>query len=78
MVMARFRRVPETAAHRVQTMGKIDFSVDLAGNLLRERVVKSSGSPELDSIAMAAIRAASPFPPSPTGTGLKMNFNYGK
>ncbi len=78
MVIARIHHVPETAARRVQTMGKITFSIDLAGNLLRERVVKSSGSPELDSIAMAAIRAASPFPPSPTGTGLYLNFHYGK
>ncbi len=77
MVMARIR-LPEVAAHRAQTTGKIDFSIDLAGNLLRERVAKSSGSPELDYAAIAAIRGAAPFPPSPTGTGLSLIFHYGR
>ena len=77
MVMARIS-LPEAAARLAQTKGKIVFDVDLAGNLLRERVVKSSGSPELDSTSMAAIRWAAPFPPSPTGTGLSLIFHYGK
>ncbi len=77
MVMARIH-LPEVAARRAQTMGKITFSVDLAGSLLRERVVKSSGSPELDSAAMAAIHAAAPFPPPPTGTELSLILHYGK
>jgi protein TonB len=77
MVMARIH-LSEVAAGRAQTIGKITFSVDFSGRLIQERVVKSSGSPELDSAAMAAIRAAAPFPPSPTGTGLSLNFHYGK
>ena len=77
LVMARIHS-PEVAAGRAQTMGEIDFSLDLSGRLLRQRIVKSCGSPELDSAAMAAIRAAAPFPPPPTGTGLSLNLHYGK
>ncbi len=77
MVLARMH-LPEAAAGRAQTMGRITFNVDLAGYLLRERVVKSSGSPELDSAALAAIRAAGPFPPPPTGTEISLILNYGK
>jgi protein TonB len=77
LVMARMHS-PETAAGRAQTSGEIDFSLDLSGRLLRERLVKSCGSPELDSAAMAAIRAAAPFPPPPTGTGISLNLHYGK
>jgi protein TonB len=77
MVLARIH-LPDALAGRAQTMGEITFTVDLAGGLVREHVVKSSGSPELDAAAMAAIRAASPFPPPPTGTGLSLNLHYGK
>ena len=76
-VLSRFR-FPEGVAGRVQMMGEIDFSVDLTGRLLRQRVTKSSGSPEVDAAAMAAVRAAAPFPPSPTGTALTLLFHYGK
>lgn len=77
MVLSRVR-APDGAAGRAKTMGTITFYVDLAGRLLRARVVTSSGSPELDSAAMAGIRAAAPFPPPPTGTGLSLNLRYGK
>lgn len=77
MVMARIH-VPEAAAGRVQSLGKIAFSINFDGRLLQANVVQSSGSPEFDSAAMAAIRAAAPFPPSPTRTELSLVFKYGK
>jgi protein TonB len=77
MVTARMR-APASLAAQVRAMGSIDFSIDLSGRLLRERVVQSSGSPELDAIALAAIRKAAPFPPPPTGTGLNLYLHYGK
>jgi protein TonB len=77
MVLPRLHAA-EGAAGRAQTMGEIIFNVDLSGRLVRARVVASSGSPELDAAAMAAIRAAAPFPPPPTGGGLSLTLRYGK
>jgi protein TonB len=75
MVMARLR-VPEGAAGHGRTMGVIVFGVDASGRLVGQRIVTSSGSPELDLATLAAIRAAAPFPPPPTGSGLNLNLRY--
>lgn len=75
MVMSRIR-YPEGAAGHGRTTGDIVFGVDGAGRLVGQRIVRSSGSPELDLAAMAAIRAAAPFPPPPTGAGISLNLRY--
>jgi protein TonB len=75
IVISRIR-YPEGAAGHGRTMGEIVFGVDVSGRLVGQRVVKSSGSPELDLAALAAIRAASPFPPPPTGTGISLTLRY--
>ena len=56
--------------------GDITFEIDRAGRLIRAGVTRSSGSGALDAAAMAAIRAASPFPPTPTGTPLGLIYSY--
>lgn len=56
--------------------GEISFVIDFSGRLIRVRVVKSSGSPELDGAVVAAIRAAAPYPPSPVGTELSLSVHY--
>ncbi|MCW2318729.1 protein TonB [Rhodoblastus acidophilus] len=75
LVMSRIR-YPEGAAGHGPNMGEIVFAVDAAGRLVGQRIVKSSGSPELDLAAMAAIRAGSPFPPPPTAAGISLNLRY--
>lgn len=74
-VMSRIR-YPEGAAGHGRNMGEIVFAVDASGRLAGQRILKSSGSPELDLAAMAAIRAASPFPPPPTGAWINLNLRY--
>ena len=56
--------------------GEVNFIIDYSGRLVRARVIKSSGSPEADAAVIAAIRAASPFPPSPIGIELSMVLHY--
>ncbi|MCW2275183.1 TonB family protein [Rhodoblastus acidophilus] len=75
MVMSRIR-YPEGAAGHGQNIGEIVFGVDGVGHLVGQRVIKSSGSPELDLAALAAIRAAAPYPPPPTGRGITLNLHY--
>lgn len=69
----RLPKVPPGSAHG---MGEIDFDVDYGGALFRARLVKTSGAPEIDAAALAAIRAAAPFPMPPTGSGLSLRFRY--
>ncbi|MCW2283442.1 protein TonB [Rhodoblastus acidophilus] len=75
MVMSRIH-YPEGAAGHGRTIGEIIFGVDGAGRLVGQRVIKSSGSPELDLAALAAIRAAAPYPPPPTGSGITLNLHF--
>ena len=56
--------------------GDVTFEIDRGGRLIRASVSRPSGSGELDAAAMAAIRAASPFPPTPTGTPLGLVYSY--
>jgi TonB family protein len=67
---------PDIAPRHAHTMGEIAFDVDFGGSLIRARVLKSSGIPELDAAALAAIRAAAPFPLPPTGNGLSLRLHY--
>ena len=43
----------------------LTFTIDAAGGLSELRVAQSSGSAELDALALHAIEAAAPFPPPP-------------
>jgi len=75
MVMSRMH-YPEGAAGHGKNTGEIVFAVDGVGRLVGQRIIKSTGSPELDLAALAAIRAASPFPPPPTGGGINLNLHF--
>lgn len=68
--------LPNVPPGRAHTMGEIDFDVDFGGALIRARIIKTSGLPEIDAAALAAIRAAAPFPLPPTGSGLSLRFRY--
>lgn len=66
----------KVAAGRRHTMGEIEFYVDYGGGLVGAKVIRSTGLPELDAAAMAAIRAAAPFPLPPTGSGIGLRMKY--
>ena len=51
-------------------------SIDRGGNLLSSKVVKSSGSPELDQAASRIVRLASPFPPMSTELASETDILY--
>lgn len=44
------------------------FGLDESGAILFVRLVRSSGRPAFDRACLAAVRAAAPLPPPPTGT----------
>lgn len=47
----------------------IGFSVDAKGGLLRVELLRSSGTPLLDTLALRSLRRAAPFPPPPPELG---------
>jgi len=58
------QRKPRTSARGV---AHIAFAIGAGGQLATVRVAKSSGSAELDRLAVQQIRRAGPFPPPPAG-----------
>lgn len=58
----------------------IAFNVDGGGNLIGMGVEHTSGYPEIDAAAAAAIQGASPFPPPPAGAphGLIATIDFGQ
>ncbi len=56
--------------------GVISFYVDPDGHLVHQALRQSSGSAALDQAAMAALRRAGPFPPTPTATALGIFWEY--
>ena len=60
---------------RMET-GSIVFFVDPEGRLMHQALRKSSGSSARDQEALAALRRAQPFPPTPTGSSVGMVWNY--
>jgi protein TonB len=67
-LIMRQQRYPESA--RVQHLEgtvAVAFWVDERGDLVHQALYKTSGHPELDAEAVAAVRRAAPFPPPPPG-----------
>ncbi|WP_051372066.1 energy transducer TonB [Leisingera aquimarina] len=63
------RRVMRAKRQRVNIRGAalVQFSIAANGALRAASIVKSSGSAKLDSIALAQVRRAAPFPAPPAG-----------
>jgi protein TonB len=62
----RFKRYPAAArAHGEQGMVQVAFSIDRDGWVRQSRLVKSSGSPELDQEALAMLIRSQPVPRPP-------------
>jgi periplasmic protein TonB len=53
------------AVLRTQGTAQVSFTIDQNGNVTESRIVKSSGAADLDEEALALVRRAAPFPPSP-------------
>jgi protein TonB len=68
-VAAKLRRVSRSLSRSAQSGARnnaqVSFVVTSSGGVDALRLVKSSGSPELDKAALAIIRRAAPFPPIP-------------
>jgi protein TonB len=75
-MLAAKMHMPAIPSGRAHQQGEIAFDIDFAGALIRARVTKSTGIPELDAAAVAAIRAASPYPLPPTGNGVSLRLNF--
>ena len=68
-IMSKNRYLTSAAARRgLHGFVSVTFVVDYMGRVARQVVTESSGQPDLDAIAMAAVHAAAPFP-FPPGSG---------
>jgi protein TonB len=54
----------------------IVFGIDGTGNLMQRRIIRESGSRDLDAAALEAIVQAAPFPPPPGGLTGEIKFTY--
>jgi TonB family protein len=75
MIRAHLRRPPDLAPPHG---GAIVFTVDESGNLVQHKVVRPSGSPNLDVAVTNAIIAASPYPAPPGWEPRSMRLTYGR
>ncbi len=76
LIMPHMRIPPSARSAGGTEKGVIAFYIDETGNLTHQAVYRSSGLPELDSAALAAVRKAAPFPPPPAGLPHSMLFSY--
>jgi protein TonB len=76
LIMPHMRIPPSARAVGGTEKGIIAFYIDETGNLTHQAVYRSSGLPELDAAALAAVRRAAPFPPPPAGLPHSMLFSY--
>jgi TonB family protein len=76
--LARLHESPDLHLDLANRHGIVDFNLDVGGNLLGRKLVSSSGSPNLDLAAMAAIAAAAPYPAPPHWSPVSLNYNFGR
>jgi protein TonB len=69
--------VQKLIAGRPHTAGEIVFAIDYGGAFVGAKLTKSTGLRDVDAAALAALRAAGPFPLPPTGGGLTLSFKFG-
>lgn len=72
-VAARLRRavrgISSLARAKARNDVRVSFVVDANGDVGGIRIIRGSGSPELDEAALAVVRRAAPFPPIPPQAG---------
>ncbi len=76
LIMPHMHIPPRVRASQTMAKGVVAFYIDEMGNLTHQAVYKSSGAPELDAAALAAVRRAAPFPAPPRGLPHSMLFTY--
>ena len=52
--------------HLLKAVIVVEVAVDRSGQLMRSKVLRSPGIKSLDQVALASLKAASPFPPPPS------------
>lgn len=76
LIMPHMRIPPRVREAQVPSRGVVAFYIDEMGNLTHQAIYKTSGFPDLDAAALAAVRAAAPYPPPPRGLPHAMLFTY--
>ncbi len=76
LIMPHMRIPPRVREIPMSSRGVVAFYIDEMGNLTHQAVYKTSGLPDLDAAALAAVRAAAPFPAPPRGLPRAMLFTY--
>jgi TonB family protein len=76
LIMPHMRIPPRVREMQMSSKGVVAFYIDEMGNLTHQAIYKSSGLPDLDAAALAAVRVAAPFPPPPRGLPHSMLFTY--
>lgn len=76
LIMPHMRIPPRVREIQMSSKGVVAFYIDEMGNLTHQAVYRTSGLPDLDAAALAAVRAAAPFPAPPRGLPRAMLFSY--
>lgn len=76
LIMPHMHIPPRVRGNAMVSKGVVAFYIDEMGNLTHQAVYRSSGAPDLDAAALAAVRRAAPFPPPPRGLPHSMLFTY--
>ncbi|MDB5597479.1 MAG: energy transducer TonB [Hyphomicrobiales bacterium] len=70
-------RVPKTPPSSRRIHGRVVFGVLSSGRIIQEAIAIRSGVPELDAMALAAVRKGEPYARPPNGGPVYIVFDYG-
>lgn len=76
LIVPRMHIPPHLRNKHPPNQGELVFWVDGAGHLTHQALYRSSGFPELDAAALAAVRGAAPFPPPPDGASRGIVYHF--
>jgi TonB family protein len=65
MIMNKVKQLPRLNHYQEGGQVAVYFHIDAGGRVIAQEILKKSGSPEIDRLAMDAVRQAAPFPPPP-------------
>jgi protein TonB len=66
-ILSKKRYPQSAAARRASGTVMVSFIIDGEGGLVYQTISHSSGEPDIDAEAIAAVKAAAPYPPPPPG-----------
>lgn len=72
------KKIRKTKKQRAPAKGTVvvAFAISADGGLSSVKVLQSSGSPDLDQVALDHIRRSAPFPPPPAGADRNFSFEF--